>query len=103
MIGKIYRIQAYISWAVVGGLFLLIEFGDIAWLRSMAASGVLSIWTAMAWIRTILPVGTVLAILAGRKGMKTRHLLICQLVTLLINLTVFYTVICAMVIISGGA
>ena len=64
MIGKIYRIQAFVSWALVGGLFLLIEFGDVSWLRSLEAAGVLSIWMAMAWIRTILPVGTVLAILA---------------------------------------
>ena len=103
MIGKIYRIQAFVSWALVGGLFLLIEFGDVSWLRSLEAAGVLSIWTAMAWIRTILPVGTVLAILAGRKGMKIRHLLICQLVTLLINMTVLYSVICVTVTISGGA
>lgn len=103
MLQRIYRIQAYISWLLVGGLLLLIEFGDITWLRQLAREGVLQALTGWICLRTVLPIGTVLAIFARRKGMTTRSLLLHQLVTLLVNLTIIYSVLCAMVIISGGA
>ncbi|MBQ2953579.1 MAG: hypothetical protein IJE07_08495 [Clostridia bacterium] len=102
MIGRIYRIQAYITWALVGGMLLLIEFGDIAWLRELARQGVLQHLTACVWLRTVLPIGTVLAIFARRRGMTVRSLVCHQLVTLLINLTMIYTMICVLVIASGG-
>lgn len=103
MFQKIYRIQAYISWALVGGLFLLINHGNMDWLRSLADSGVLTVLTYAALARTVLPVGTVLAIFAKREGAETRSLIIRQLCTLLINLTMIYTMICVLVLTTGGA
>lgn len=103
MIQKIYRIQAYVSWALVGGLFLLINHGNMDLLYSLGDSGVLTVLTNIAFVRTVLPAGTVLGIFARREGAETRSLIIRQLITLLINLTMIYTSICVAVIVSGGA
>ena len=103
MLCRIYRIQAYVTWVLVGGLFLLFMFGDITWLRQLAREGVLQKMVKFAWLRTVLPIGTVLAIFAHRRGMSARSLVCHQLMTLLINLTIIYTWICALVIATGGA
>lgn len=104
MFQKIYRIQAYITWALVGGMFLLVKYANVDWLRSLAASGVLSVLANIAFWRTVLPIGTVLAIIAARReGANYRSLVIRQLCTLLINLTMVNTMICVLVLASGGA
>lgn len=102
MIGKIYRIQAYVTWAFFAVLALFVFFGSYEQSAVLNEAGVLAsvLWTALA--RWLLPVGTVLAVFARKEGYSPNSLLRHQLVSFGVKLMATVPLMGLYVWVTGG-
>ena len=103
MIGKIYRIQAYATWALYIALALLALFGKFAVCNKLRLAGVLLPLFEIAMTRLLLPVGTVLAVFARKKGFSPNSLLHHQMITFALKLVMIPVAMLLMVVLTGGA
>ena len=103
MIGKIYRIQAYVTWTLYVALALLAFFGGFDVCNKLRLAGVLLPLFEIAMVRLVLPVGTVLAVFARKKGFSPNSLLHHQMVTSALKLVMIPASMMLMVVLTGGA
>ena len=103
MIGKIYRIQAYVTWALYIFLALLALFGKFDVCNKLRLAGVLLPLFEIAMTRLLLPVGTVLAVFARKKGFSPNSLLHHQMITSALKLVMIPVAMLLMVVLTGGA
>lgn len=103
MIGKIYRIQGYVTWALFIILGLLAFVGGFDVCNKLRLAGVLLPLFEVAMIRLVLPVGTVLAVFARMKGFSPNSLLHHQMITSALKLVMIPVAMLLMVVLTGGA
>lgn len=103
MLNKIYRIQAYATWALYIALALLALIGKFDVCNKLRQAGVLVPLFEIAVIRLVLPVGTVLAVFARKEGFSPNSLLHHQMITSFLKLVMIPVSLLLMVVLSGGA
>lgn len=103
MIRRIYRIQAYVTWTLYIALALLAFFGKFDVCNKLRLAGVLLPLFEIAMTRLLLPVGTVLAVFARKKGFSPNSLLHHQMITFALKLVMIPTLLMLLVVLSGGA
>lgn len=103
MIGKVYRIQAYVTWALFIILGLLAFVGGFDVCNRLRLAGVLLPLFEIAMTRLLLPVGTVLAVFARKKGFSPNSLLHHQMITSALKLAMIPVILMLLVVLSGGA
>lgn len=103
MLNKIYRIQAYATWALFIALGLLAVFGKFDVCNKLRLAGVLLPLFEIAMTRLLLPVGTVLAVFARKKGFSPNSLLHHQMITSALKLAMIPVMLMLLVVLSGGA
>lgn len=92
MFWKIYRIQLYATMALCIGFFLLYLLGG-GLLLQLEQMGVMKLLARIAACRMILPIGTVLAILARREGEDSGTLFAMQAVSIMCMLPGLFSVL----------
>lgn len=102
MIGKIYRIQAYMTWALFAAIALFMFFGSYEQSLALNRAGLLAPLYYVALVRWLLPVGTVLAVFARKEGFSPNSLLHHQMVTSGLKLVMPYMLIGLGIWMTGG-
>ena len=92
MFWRIYRIQLYVTIVLCIGFFLLFLLGG-GLLPQMEQMGVMKLLARIVACRMILPIGTVLAILARREGVDSGTLFAMQAVLIMCMLPGLFSVL----------
>ena len=82
MFWRIYRIQLYVTIVLCIGFFLLFLLGG-GLLPQLEQMGVMKLLARIVVCRMILPIGTLLAILARREGVDSGTLFTMQAVSIM--------------------
>ena len=82
MFWRIYRIQLYVTMVLCIGFFLLFLLGS-GLLAPLEQMGAMKLLARIVCCRMILPIGTLLAILARREGVDSGTLFTMQTVSIM--------------------